>query len=75
MKGSTGEFMVGDGKGVWRTRSIKRKVESERWDRSNMGLIAGVPWRIGKEMDGEELRNEVIFMDRQYNEVKPDRRD
>ena len=27
VKGSTGEFIVGDGRGVWRTRTVQRKPE------------------------------------------------
>jgi hypothetical protein len=70
VKGSTGEMIVGDEKGVWRTRSIRRKPEGERWSRENMGRIGGVPWKMTKESegDGEELKNEVTIMDKDYRE-------
>ena len=31
IKGKTGEIIVGDAEGVWRTRTIRRKPEAERW--------------------------------------------
>ena len=70
VKGSTGEMIVGDEKGVWRTRSIRRKPAGERWSRENMGRIGGVPWKMTKESegDGEELKNEVTIMDKDYRE-------
>ena len=70
VKGSTGEMIVGDEKGVWRTRTIRRKPEGERWSRENMERIGGVPWRMTKEAegDGEDLKNEVTIMDKEYRE-------
>ena len=70
VKGSTGEMIVRDEKGVWRTRTIRRKPEGERWSRENMERIGGVPWRMTKEAegDGEDLKNEVTIMDKEYRE-------
>ena len=31
IKGRTGEFIIGDEKGVWKTRAIQRKPCGERW--------------------------------------------
>ena len=57
IKGKTGEIIVGDAEGVWRTRSIRRKPEAERWRDTHIhGCRA--PWNHGKhdlEPDGEAL--------------------
>ena len=43
VRGSTGEMVVGDQKGVWRTRTVRRKVESERWSQEGLKMIVGGP--------------------------------
>ena len=43
IKGSTGEIMVGDGKGVWVTRTVRRKTLEERWDRKHLDMIKDAP--------------------------------
>lgn len=56
VKGSTGELIVGDQRGVWKTRTVRRKPESERWKKENMEMVSGVPWRVREddpEVDGE----------------------
>jgi hypothetical protein len=56
IKGSSGEIMVGDTRGVWKTRTARRKPKEERWGSENLKLVGGVPWRINDEdpkMDGE----------------------
>ena len=57
VKGSTGEMIVGYEKGVWRTRTTRRKPEAERWSQENIGRIGGVPWKMTREAeaDGEDL--------------------
>ena len=39
IKGSTGEYIIGDGSGIWKTRTVRRKVESERWSRDHINLV------------------------------------
>ena len=70
VKGSTGDMIVGDEKGVWRTRTIRRKPEGERWSRDFLEKIGGVPWGMTKERpgDGEEMKTEVTIMDKEYRE-------
>lgn len=55
---------------VWRTRTIRRKPEGERWSRKNLDKIGGVPWKMTKagDGDGEELKTEVTIMDKEYRE-------
>ena len=70
VKGSTGEMIVGDEKGVWRTRTLRRKPEGERWSRENLKYIGGVPWKLvsGGGEEGEGPKTEVIIMDKEYRE-------
>ena len=66
VKGTTGEIIVGDKKGVWRTRTVRRKTVEERWHPKTLELVGGVPWRTdGSEGDGDDLKNEVTIMYRQ----------
>ena len=61
VKGRIGEIIVADGKGVWKTRTVQRKPEEQRWRPENAQLVVGVPWRVREEdekQDGEAL--EVI---------------
>ena len=62
VKGSSGEFIVGDKQGVWKTRTMMRRPVEERWSAENLELVGGVPWRTSEEdknADGEALRREV----------------
>ena len=58
IKGKTGEIIVGDAEGVWRTMTIRRKPEAERWRDTHASMVVAVPWNHGKhdlEPDGEAL--------------------
>ena len=70
-KGSTGETIVGDPRGVYKTRTVRRKPESERWSAENLGYVSGVPWRVSDDdpnMDGEKLKMDVKVMDKDFVE-------
>ena len=43
VKGTTGDMIVGFKKGVWRTRTMRRKTLEERWARENLEMVGGVP--------------------------------
>ena len=61
VKGRTGEFIVGNSKGVWKTRTLQRTPTGSRWARSNAELVRGVPWKTrddDERADGEDM--EVI---------------
>ena len=61
VKGRTGEHIIGDRKGVWKTRTLQRRPESERWSSRNAECVTGVPWNVSAEdpnPDGEQM--EVI---------------
>ena len=68
VKGTTGEYIIGDVKGVWRTRTVRRKPESERWSRKNIGRVVATPWKmkVDEAGDGEEMRTAVRVMDKDY---------
>ena len=70
VKGTTGELMVGNKEGVWRTRSIRRKPIGDRWSRSNIDHIVSVPWQPNFEKSGdlEDLGGGVRVMDKEYRE-------
>ena len=64
IKGRTGEFIVGDPKGVWKTRTLQRTPMSTRWARSNAEMVRGVPWKTSEDdqkADGDDM--EVIKLD------------
>ena len=67
VKGTTGEMIVGDKKGVWRTRTVRRKTLEERWDPKTLELVGAVPWKTDNG-DGEDLKTEVTIMDKDYKE-------
>ena len=50
VKGKSGELVVSDGKGVWKTRTIQRKPLDERWDQTSADLVKHYPWNNN---DGE----------------------
>ena len=56
-------MIVGDTKGVWRTRTVWRKALGEKRTRDNFEMVGGVPWQMG-DVDGEDLKLEVTIMDK-----------
>ena len=71
----TTDIFVGDKKGVWRTRTVRRKTTEERWHSQTLELGGGVPWRTdGSEGDGDDLKAEVTIMDKDYREKIRDER-
>ena len=56
VRGRSGEMIVADGKGVWKTRSIQRKPVGERWRKESVDMVRHAPWRKfddDPEADGE----------------------
>ena len=75
LRGSSGELIVGDEKGVWRTRTIQRKPVQTRWGQQEIEKVRWVPWAKNEddpEIDGEKM--EVTRMTRREveEEKKPD---
>ena len=40
VKATTREFIVGDNRGIWLARAIRRQLETERWNRDNLSMIS-----------------------------------
>jgi hypothetical protein len=58
VKGRTGEYIIGDQEGVWKTRTLQRRPESERWKSMNAEYVTGVPWNVSADdpnVDGEQM--------------------
>jgi hypothetical protein len=73
VRGASGEIIVGDEKGVWKTRSVQRKSPSERWAEGALEVIRHVPWRVSDEdpnMDGEKLQLEGVSRKLEEPEVQ-----
>ena len=51
----TGEKLVATTEGVCKTRSIKRRIESERWDSTEISKVTGSPWKPYLYSDNDEL--------------------
>ena len=63
VKGKSGAFVIGDGKGVWKTRTVQRKPVDERWSVANADLVKGAPWNNSpgdEKADGEMLEPAVL---------------
>ena len=74
VKGRTGEFIIGDSKGVWKTRTLQRTPAGSRWARGNAELVRGVPWKTNdadEKADGDDM--EVIRLDPEDAPAAPQR--
>ena len=63
IRGRSGEVIVGNGEGVWKSRSVQRKPFGDRWDPKNADEVKHVPWRTNDDdpkADGE--KPEVIVL-------------
>ena len=45
---ASGEIIVGDKNGVWKTRSVQRKPLSQRWAEGALEVVKHVPWRVSQ---------------------------
>ena len=46
MKGKSGEIVVTDEQGVFKTRTVQRKPMDERWDPKYLDVVNAVPWKV-----------------------------
>ena len=50
---------------------MRRKIESERWNKDTIKLVGGVPWKVNPQdpnVDGEGMKLDVTVMDQQYRD-------
>ena len=45
IKGTSTEFIVGDGLGIHKTRTLQRKPFENRWTEESLQFVTGVLWR------------------------------
>ena len=50
----SGEIIVGTERGVFKTRTVQRKAYEHRWNKENMVMVGGVPWKASPSEDSEE---------------------
>jgi hypothetical protein len=58
IKGGSGEIIIGNLEGVWKSRTIQRKPIEDRWPEASAAMVIGVPWRVNEadpDVDGERL--------------------
>ena len=63
VRGLTGELRVGTTEGVFRSRTVQRVPQEERWTPEAADLVGGVPWLLSgqdEEADGEALKQETL---------------
>ena len=53
---TTSETIVGTPDGVFKTRSIRRKPDSDKWNLEEIQAIRGVPWKTTDFEDSDKLR-------------------
>ena len=46
LRGASGEIILGDNNGVWKTRSVQRKPLSQRCAEGALEVAKHVPWRV-----------------------------
>ena len=51
----TGEKLVATADGVCKTRSIRRRIESERWDADEIAKVTGTPWKPYRYSEDDQL--------------------
>ena len=75
VKGSSGEIIIGNPKGAWKTRSVQRKPADERWPEDADKMVVYVPWNVSAEdpeAHGELRLPEVVRLEGQYREAEED---
>ena len=63
---TTGEVVVENNDTVWLTRTVQRKTAPDRWERSDLEMVAVLPWcknADDERKDGERHEGDVVLMD------------
>ena len=60
VRGKSGEYIVGDEKGVWKARSLQRKPLGERWNLRSVELVKFFPYKIPGDSNADEDIPEVV---------------
>ena len=50
---------------------MRRKIESERWNKDTIKLVGGVPWKVNPQdpnVDGEGMKLDVTVIDQHYRD-------
>ena len=66
----SGELIVGNRSGVWKTRTLRRKPSEDRWTQRAAEMVVGVLWRTSDDdpkVDGE--RREVTVLEHVEKEL------
>ena len=53
VKGKSGEIVVADEQGVFKTRTVQRKPLDERWDPKYLDVVNAVPWKVDETGEKE----------------------
>ena len=67
VRGKSGEIIVADDQGVWKTRTVQRRPKDERWSASSADLVTRCPW--SKEEQKEGGRGEPVAVRMKEDEV------
>ena len=62
IRGQSGEIVVSDAKGVWRTRTVQRKPIEDRWQETGHEMIRKAPWTEDEDKDPDEAEKLVTEM-------------
>ena len=60
---ASGEHVIGDSNGVWKTRTAQRRPYEERWSVETLEWIGGVPWHVREgdpDADGLMDQDELV---------------
>ena len=58
LRGASGELIVSDVTGVWRTRTVQQEAAQDQWRPENVEFVRWVPWaakEVDPKIDGERL--------------------
>ena len=76
LRGASGELIVSDVTGVWRTRTVQRKAAKDRWRPENVEFVRWVPWAAKEDdpkIDGE--RHDATKMTNYEDEMEKEEAD
>ena len=67
----TDEYLVGTSNGVFKARSIRRKIIEHRWDHAQVAAVMGTPWKPYAFTEDDRLRIDIPEVSDGSREVEP----
>ena len=71
VRDESGESVIGNVEGIIKVRTVRRKPQSEKWNKALFESVRGTPWNTVPGTNQDEIKSKVVFPT-VYETIVPD---